>query len=206
MSPFLNDPGRRAVEPVVITRCKVYDAEVQCIPWLHSSSRRTPPPLERWPDAHLGRNRSVVRNNFRCGPFLRNRRVRPLTVLDSSRALASSDEWCGSGVHDRCARSGGCWGVVDLSAEQFLQTIFNAVDVGEMPIVGLGHVATLKDDLGARRLTSFNTEESIQGVGAPFDLLNTSALDGTKVEDCAVSRTNLPTYSGDNVSGKEMHK
>lgn len=117
MSTFLDNPSRWTVEPMVVTRCKVNDTEEQRVPGLESHRSRAPPPLQGWPNTHLGGNRGIVRDNLGRGTLLRHRSIRPLTMLDGRCARVGfvghrtrRIRFGGAG-----ARAGG--GVVDLGTE-----------------------------------------------------------------------------------------
>ena len=80
---------------------------------------------------------------------------------------------------------------MNLGAEQLVKAVFDAVDVGEVLVVGLGQFTSGEYDLSPCRLARFDSQKRVEGVGASFDLFYASTFDRTEMEDCTVSWRDL---------------
>lgn len=72
-----------------------------------------------------------------------------------------------------------------------METVFDAVDVGEVFVVGFSQLARRENYFCPGGRASVDAEQRIQRVGASLDLLYASAFDGTEVQDSAIGWAHL---------------
>lgn len=197
----LNDPCSRTVEPVIVSRRQINDDEERVVPRFGPHARETVPPCGSRTDADLSRHAHVLGNSLRQTLVPGHRRVLALPMLLRSMTSARGRVRVRRGsVHSRSRRARGRWGG---RAEQLMQTILNAVDLGKVTVVDLMH-GILGELDGGRGGSAWarDTKEGVEGVCTTFDLLDASVFDDTEVEHATICWAHLRTGHDEQRSNK----
>ena len=186
MPALFDNPGGRAVEPMVITRRKVDNAEEEGVSGLDGGSRCTSTTFHSRAWSHLSCDldrfdqtlSDVLGIYHGCVSCLAEARSWVMSVLCGCVGARSDVAGStGSGV-------GG--------ANQFGQAVLDAVDVSKLAVEHNFVVCICKGDPGTGGgFRSLNTKESIQGVCDSLDLFNLKVLDRAKVQDGPVRGADL---------------
>src|SRR6266702_279447 len=199
MPPLLNHPCRRTVEPMIITRREIYHSKKESVAGLdphRAAPRRARTTSECAARSQLLRNRGVVGDGVLHGLFrLDDGRIDPHTVLvrhgrrgrTSIRLWVRRELWRGHFLFSPRAGRDGRRG--RGRTDELRKAVFYPVHVGEFAVVDDRHLPVWEMygrrrvcRLPAYRSRPLDTEESVERVGYPFDLFDSSTLHGTKVE------------------------
>lgn len=184
----LDHPRRGAVEPMVVAWREIDDAEEQAVPGLEFT-RAVPRagPLECGAHTELCGNGSVMRDCVREGSVGTNASVDRVAV---------SRGWCSRVLRIGFVRRGSVR--IVARAEQLVERVWNAVNVGKFTVGHKSHVTLGEcDALGLVRGSSgwcgwlVASEECIERVGNAFDLLNSEVLNCAEVKDGSVRWADL---------------
>jgi len=179
------------MESVVVARGEVDNAEEKGISGSDAGSRGTSSTFHSCTRPHLSRDfdrfeqalGEILGVDYRRVGCLAKAEGRTMTILRSvvgtgSRASGSSRN-----------RVGGAY--------QLGQAVLDSIDISELAVehnlmISIGE----GDPCAGRGRGSLDTEESVQGVGDPLDLLDLEVLDGTKVKDGSVGGADLGESKG----------
>ncbi|KAL7285892.1 hypothetical protein ACG7TL_001003 [Trametes sanguinea] len=156
----LHNPGRGAVEAVVVAGREVDDHEERVVPVLCPHAREAVPPDRRRAYAHFGRHPHVLRDRLGQRLVARHRRVHLLPVLPGGRGRA----------------------------EELVEAVLDPVDLRKVLVVHFLHLLVGELDGGRGGAAGAgDAEERVEGVGAAFDLFDFAVLDDAKVQHATLA-------------------
>ena len=195
MSTLFDDPSGGTVEPMVVARGEVDNAEEKSISGSDASSRGTSSTFHGCPHPHLSRDfgrfeqalGEILGVDYRRISCLAKAEGRTVTIF---RGVVGTGSRASGSLRNRV---GGTY--------QLGQAVLDPVDISELAVehnlvisIGEGYPCA------GRGRRSLDTEEGIQGVGDSLDLLDLEVLDGAKVEDGPVCGANLVESKGHGIS------
>ena len=186
MSTLFNDPGSGTVEPVVITRGEIDNAEVKGISRPDTGARGASPTFDSRTRTHLSRDFDGFEQVLGGSLGVRYRRIGCFAI---AAGWAMTVLRSGIGVVGRVF---GSLGTVVGRTNQLGQTVLDSVDLRELAMkydlvisVGEGY------SCAGSGLGGLDTKECIQRVGDSLDLFDLEVFDGTEVEYSSISRADL---------------
>ena len=185
MSTLFNDPSGGTVEPVVVTRGEVDNAEEKGISGPDTSSRGASPTFDGRTGPHFSRDFDRFEQILGGGLGIYYRRIGCLAKA-AGWAMTVLRSGIGVGARVFCGlRTVG-------RTNQLGQTVLDSIDFREL---AMKHDLMINVDEGypcaGSGLGGLDTKECVQGVSNSLDLLDLEVLDCTEVEDGSVCRTDL---------------
>lgn len=186
MSTLFNDPSGGAVEPVVVTRGEVYDAEEKGISGPDAGSRGASPAFDSCARTHLGCHLNRFEQVLAGSLGIYYGRV---GCLAKAAGWAMTVLRSGIGIRGHVSRSLGT-GVGGTN--QLGQAVLDSVDFSKLAVeynlvIGIGEV----NPCTGRRFVGLDSKECVQGVGDSLNLLDLEVFNGAEVKDRSICGADL---------------